>query len=117
MISDSYSAGNASGWIVVGGFVGQNPWGKIINCYANVGVGSVAGHAFAYYSLSGSIESSYYVSDTSGGEDRGIPRTVAEMMKRATFVGWDFQQIWDIDEDGSFPYLRKVKEKEGLVWN
>ncbi|MFV0362490.1 MAG: ZmpA/ZmpB/ZmpC family metallo-endopeptidase-related protein [Suipraeoptans sp.] len=29
----------------------------------------------------------------------------APMMKRATFVGWDFNNIWRIDEDETYPYF------------
>jgi hypothetical protein len=37
---------------------------------------------------------------------QGIPKTTAEMMQQATFEGWDFDNIWTIDEGRSYPSLR-----------
>ncbi|MFP4068536.1 MAG: hypothetical protein ACLFS5_13685 [Spirochaetaceae bacterium] len=37
-------------------------------------------------------------------------------MKKSTFsdLGWDFDTVWDIEEDRSYPYLRWAEE-EGLL--
>ena len=35
-----------------------------------------------------------------------LPKTEEEMKQQATFEGWDFENVWAIDEGNSFPYLR-----------
>ncbi|MDR0306807.1 MAG: hypothetical protein LBI42_08215 [Chitinispirillales bacterium] len=38
----------------------------------------------------------------------GTGKTSAEMMSRATFAGWDFDNIWKIDEGRGYPTLRGI---------
>ncbi|MCL2565441.1 MAG: fibronectin type III domain-containing protein [Defluviitaleaceae bacterium] len=35
-------------------------------------------------------------------------RTTAQMMQRDTFAGWDFDNVWDIIEGHTYPFLRNV---------
>jgi len=35
-------------------------------------------------------------------------RTTVQMMTRATFTGWDFNTVWDIEEGRSYPFLRGI---------
>jgi hypothetical protein len=46
--------------------------------------------------------------DTSGEEASagGEGRTTAQMKQRATFVDWDFANVWDIAENQTYPFLR-----------
>ena len=101
-ITNCYATGNVSAEIWGGGgLVGYNIGGTITNCYAtgNVsgteiwGLGGLVGGGGG----SGTITNCYYDSETSGqSTGRGAPKTTAEMKTQATFVGWDFYEIWDI---------------------
>ena len=39
----------------------------------------------------------------------GIPKTPEEMMQQATYEGWEFNNIWTIDEGKTYPYLQWQK--------
>jgi len=69
-----------------GGFYG-NGVGPFTNCYFNVEVGGITGFDSA-------------ASTTEGG------RTTDDMMQEATYVGWDFANVWSIDEGRGYPQLR-----------
>ncbi len=117
---DCYTTGNVSITfdydpkyfrVFTGGFSGMG--GNISNCYSVGKVsgddsgGLVGGEIEGVVSTRAIVTSSYY-KETSGQNDdgKGIPKTTAEMMKQATFEGWDFDNIWTIDEGSSYPSLR-----------
>ena len=54
------------------------------------------------------IHNSYWDIETSGQTTSGggEGKTTAEMKQQATFIGWDFTNIWDIIEGVTYPYLR-----------
>lgn len=111
-ISNCYAAGNVGGvlnhW--VGGLVGRNRGGIISNCYAIGNLtgfhppGGLIGHN------SGTVSHSYWDIETTGqtsdDSDGAIGKTTTEMMTKSTYTGWDFVNIWNIDEDVTYPYLR-----------
>jgi hypothetical protein len=116
VISNCYFSGYVSG-IPLGGLVGNNH-GAISNCYASgqvydydggfSGVGGLVG----INEDGGTVSSSYYNSETSGRSDtgKGEGRTTAQMRDKNTYVGWDFESVWDMDgsvNDG-MPFLRKI---------
>ncbi len=84
-ITNSYSTGSVSGSNYVGGLVGYNYGGAITN--------------------------SYWDTETSGQttSDGGTGLTTAQMKQQASFSGWDFSNVWGIDEGASYPYLRANK--------
>ena len=45
----------------------------------------------------------YYDAETTGDEG-GLP--TSEMFRQATYVNWDFINVWQIDEGRSYPTLR-----------
>jgi len=53
------------------------------------------------------LTNSYWDIETSGmfGSSGGIGKTTAEMKQQATFVDWDFVNIWAIKEGVSYPYF------------
>ena len=128
-ITNSYATGSVSGDSQVGGLVGHNKnYSTIINSYAT---GSVSGN---YYvgglvgrnNRSYKITSTYWDTQTSGTsigvgvgsalyDDRVFGRTTAEMMQQATFVDWDFVDIWRIDEGVDYPHLRWEDSGSGSV--
>ena len=108
-ISNSYTDAYVSGNNEVGGLVGINNGGNITYTYAtgavngSVDVGGLVG------SNSGTVDYSYYDSQTTGQDDdtgKGVPKTTAEMKQQVTFVGWDFTATWAIIEHETYPYLQ-----------
>jgi len=108
-ITNSYSTASVSGSSCVGGLVGENYGGTVNNSYSTgnvsgtIDVGGLIG--WDYY---GTVNHSYYDTNTSGQTDtgKGEPKTTAEMKQQATFVGWDFADIWAIIEDVTYPFLQ-----------
>jgi len=120
-ITDCYARGDVdcSGvddFDLVGGFVGELASGTITNCYstgAPAGDDDVGGFCGAN---SGTIATSYWDTDTSGTEttDGGTGKTTTLMMLEATYSGWDFCAIWNINlciNDG-YPYFRWEYDQE-----
>ncbi len=111
-ITSSYAAGNVSGEELVGGLVGFNEDGTVTDSYAtgevsgNREIGGLVGRIYE----GGTITSSYYDTETTGQSDtgKGIPKTTAEMKQQVTFEGWDFEEVWGIVEETTYPYLRWV---------
>ena len=112
-IYDSFATGDVNGKQRVGGLVGLNNAGAIIsNSYAtgmvsgNKEFGGMAGVG------GGRVESSYWdiystgQIDSSGGEGR----TTVEMMQRATYFRWDFENVWTMVEGHTYPWLRSLPD-------
>jgi hypothetical protein len=57
----------------------------------------------------GNIANSYYDKEESeqSDEGKGEGKTTEDMRLKATYVGWDFDEIWDINEavNNGYPYL------------
>lgn len=72
------------------------------------------------YSVSGQIENSYQIADTSMiYYDNCLPSgsakfTKAKMKLQQNYSGFDFENIWVIDKDvnSGYPYLKKIPEPE-----
>ncbi|HOQ30929.1 MAG TPA: PASTA domain-containing protein [Candidatus Hydrogenedens sp.] len=110
MVIQSYSTSNVSGSAKVGGLIGEN-FGVVKECYS-------AGNAFANNDVGGLIggdkislaQKSYWDIVTSrqkissGGEGK----TTVEMKKQATYIDWDFKNVWNIEENASYPFLRAL---------
>ena len=80
-ITNSYSVGFVTGVARVGGLVGESSDTELTSCYWN-------------------NESSGQ--SVSGG---GTGKTTAEMLLTSTYQDWDFDGIWEIQEETSYPYL------------
>lgn len=92
-----------------GGLIGNNYDNSFVeNCYS-VGsvVGSQAGGLIGSDPAPQEVTSSYYDSEKSGQSDtgKGTPKTTAEMFQKATYAGWDFEDVWEIDEENNYPKL------------
>ncbi|MDO8466312.1 MAG: GLUG motif-containing protein [Gallionella sp.] len=113
LISNSYSTGAVNGHVAVGGLVGSYWAGTITYSYS---IGAVTGSGWYIGGLlglrdTGTITNSYWNTETSGKSNCGTLAsctglTTAQMKQQANFSGWDFTNIWNIDEGASFPYLR-----------
>jgi hypothetical protein len=121
-IINSYATGSVTGWESVGGLVGNNQCaGAIIeNCYATGSVtqappdssygftiGGLVGNTVGYSGQVVTTTNSYWGTETSGqsASAGGTGKTTAEMKQKATFVDWDFVDIWAIKEGLSYPYF------------
>lgn len=123
MIANCYSVAPVSGVSQVGGLVGVNE-GTVSTCYAagrvkgqsQVGglIGSLDADPYPFYPdyPEGSVSDSYWDTDTSGQtiSAGGEGRDTFEMRQRATFVNWDFNDVWYIAENQTYPFLRRFVE-------
>ncbi|MCX5769695.1 MAG: PASTA domain-containing protein, partial [Candidatus Hydrogenedentes bacterium] len=109
-----YATGPVTGYSVVGGFLGAGMGAWVNGCYSagavagTNGAGGLIGWATdPYYYFWVNVTSSYWDWMSSGTDysDGGEPRSTPEMMTAETFVGWDFTDVWGIDEGNSYPYL------------
>jgi hypothetical protein len=84
--------------------------GTVRNCYSSgrVSAPKNVGGLVGALSMEGSVISSYWDRQTSGRNTSagGTGKTTAEMKRTATFIGWDFENIWTISEGVDYPKLR-----------
>ena len=130
-VSNSYSTGDVNGVEDVGGLVGQNGWGNPISgdypgyIYNSYSTGNIEGTSYVGglvgCNVAGDIERSFWDVETSGepnmcggqwwatGCDPNCGKTTAEMQTKSTFTeaGWDFVEIWLINEGATYPVLRQ----------
>ena len=113
-ISNCYARGSVEGTDKVGGLVGENYFANLTNTYAVVSVSGIT----SIGGLVGSIidattTSSYYnseialLSDTGKGEPRDTADMTYPYNADNTYIGWDFDNVWDIQagvNDG-YPFL------------
>ncbi len=94
-------------YISVGGIVGYLDGGSINNCYS---VGKILesglGGGLIGVQINATISNSYWDMQTSGqtASDGGTGLQYDAMTQQSSFVGWDFGNIWDIDEGNSYPF-------------
>ncbi|MCP9290427.1 LamG-like jellyroll fold domain-containing protein [Gracilimonas sediminicola] len=107
-IANSYATGNVNGADRTGGLTGANQ-STITNSYAAGTVTGTTNTGGFSGSNSGTITSGFWDTD-SGSDDNGIGTDLSgtEMKQEASFSGFDFTDIWLIDEDFSFPFLRDI---------
>jgi hypothetical protein len=112
LIENCYSTGTvtSNGW-KVGGLLGDADGenSTVSKCYS---VGRVNGSRkrglVGYNFRSPIIRDSYWDVQTSGCSSSrgGTGKQTAQMMQQATFVNWDFDEIWDIVENQGYPFFR-----------
>lgn len=108
-VNNSYATGAVNGNENVGGLVGRND-DSITNCYSAGPVSGETGFGGLVGNNNGTVETSFWDIDYSeleysdGGEGKGH----SEMIKKDTFEkdDWDFNTVWDIEENKSYPYLQ-----------
>ncbi len=116
IIEDSYATGDVTGSSKVGGLVGDNiynpgyPSTIIQRCYSVGKINGSGGGLVGYNWQGGGTYDSYWDTQTSGKTSSygGAGKTTAQMMQQATFITWDFVDVWDILENETYPFLRPV---------
>ena len=108
-----YSWCDVDGKQQVGGFAGY--CGDVENCYV---YGKVSEGGKAVTAEGGSREGKgvYYCSDNGAEDDYATGKTYAEMTHQATFEGWDFDNVWDIEEGESLPTLQWEAPEPGIAF-
>jgi len=118
LIENCYSEGKVTGnGYKVGGLLGDadGTYAKVSKCYS-VGkvIGShkkgLNGHIYD----NAKIIDSYWDMQTSGcsSSSGGIGKNTSQMMQKATFVNWDFVDVWDIVENETYPFIRPLIPEE-----
>jgi len=113
-ISNCFANGSVTSYLnngtATGGFIGNLRSGVITNSYSigqvtGLQVGGLIG---ASYRGNDDTVSSYWDMDTSGVNTSkgGIGKTTNQMQQAITYEGWDFKNIWVMEEGKSFPWLR-----------
>ncbi len=109
IITNSYFTGSINGRNYTGGLIGWNEDNSAItNSYS---IGSVNGGTdiggLVGWNENSTITNSYWDTETSGqlSSDGGVGKTTAEMKKQATFISWDFDDIWNIEENITYPFF------------
>ena len=108
-ITNSYAIGSINGENYIGGLVGYSNYDLIINSsYAveDITATGISGGLIAYNGSSLICDTSYWDTDVGVGTSAcGDGKTTEEMVLNATYVGWDFISLWQIDEGVTYPYL------------
>lgn len=100
----------------VGGLVGrlensEKSTGVITNCYSSSSVvGTMYIGGLIGLNNGGTVNSSYWDTNVSGliSSDGGIGKTTTQMYQQATYTGWDFTDVWMIEEGTDYPYLKWI---------
>jgi hypothetical protein len=104
-LTNSYSLGTVTGsGSKQGNLLGDADDSRVDKCYScgygKALIGFNWGHPV--------ITNSYWDKDKGAYSSHygGMPKTTMEMMQQATFVNWDFVEVWDIIENETYPFLR-----------
>ncbi len=104
VLTNSYSYGTVtgSGW-KQGNLLGDADASRVDKCYSCGEGKALIGFNFK----SPVITNCYWDKDkgASSSSRGGAGKTTDRMMQQATFVDWDFDEIWAIDEEHSYPYF------------
>ena len=110
-VTNSYATGTIYGASNIGGLIGyiyQNC--TITNSYAKGSVGGSGnrGGLVGGFSSNVTATNSYWDTQTSGlsSSALGEGKTTAQMKNQATFVDWDFDNIWCIKECSTYPLFK-----------
>ena len=119
-----YSMGDVSGYRAVGGLVGWNAYSFVVNCYstgdvnsgdAGIYIGGLVGNnqGDLWYCFWDTETQTHGVTESTGSGSViymgtvGLPTTEMQTMSTFTSAGWDFEEIWNIGEKQTYPYLRR----------
>jgi hypothetical protein len=126
-IINSFSMGSVNGPWYVGGLVGRQESSNISNSYSTRSVSGDTHVGGLIGAGDGNANNSYWDIETSGQTTSasGEGRTTEEMTypyADNTYVNWDFDEIWAVDEDytvnNGYPYLQDtphVSAEDDLV--
>jgi hypothetical protein len=114
-LTNCYARGAVAGARHVGGLLGRNTQSAVVRCFSTgtvAGTGDLGG-------LAGSVLTGGAYADTAnhwdseasgrGTSAMGAPRNSDAMKTQGTFVGWNFEFFWGLDNDRNdgYPHLRQ----------
>jgi len=109
-VSSDYSSSTSSAGFICN-FSAASGSAVIENNYVAASI--INGKAFIAYKESGSadpvVRSSYYDTQVVGSgvsDSYATGKTTAEMKQQATFAGWNFTNVWTINEGNDYPRLK-----------
>ena len=107
-LENGFSINVIKGYERVGGVVGfvdsYSP--SIYRVYSASMIKASDGRGFAGFSLSSSLDSNTCFFDSTLADYDRNGKTTAEMLKQGTFQGYDFVNVWAIQEGVSYPYFK-----------
>lgn len=105
MLRNSFSAGKVVGVSSSAGFAGLINAGKVENCYS---ISTNAG-GFSNNGNNAMVQNSYFDSDWIATPiAKPEARTTAQMTSQSNYTGWNFDNIWKIEEGSGYPMLREL---------
>jgi len=106
-INNSYAYGNVTSTTNAGGLVGAINRGYVNYSYSIGNTTGAGKGGLSSYTFMGSTASSYWDKELSGilTSASGTGKTTVQMKQRSTYSGWDFTNIWVIDESKDYPRL------------
>jgi len=114
LVQNSYSTASAfSKEYGSGGLVGRQISGTIEHSYAAGEVLSVSGYGgLIGEKNAGTVTNSYWNNEFNCQESSagGTELTNSQLKQEASFTGWDFSSVWDINESNTFPFLRTSEQ-------
>ncbi|MCK4522235.1 MAG: hypothetical protein KAU20_06680, partial [Nanoarchaeota archaeon] len=123
-VANCYSKCAVSGSSSVGGLVGwltQYSSRKLEKCYSMGAVSgsSSVGGLVGSKTPGGTITDCFWDTQTSGqgSSAGGTGKTTAQMKQQATFTNWDFDDVWDITESITYPFLQPITGGGDFVSN
>jgi hypothetical protein len=125
-ISDSFAQGNvySAKYVagLIGSFEGDLDKTSVKNCYSSgivtcpsptdrgAFISSLAATFYGtnFYDASKASVSNAYSTGSPAGDASAFPqsRTTEQMMSQANYEGWDFENIWTIDEGADYPIFK-----------
>lgn len=106
----------------IGGLIGYCKGGqKIKQCYAGIAAekGTLS-NGLVGYGDAVLCENSYYdgtISNCNQENSYGKSQHTQEMRIEETFEDWDFSQVWSIDKENSYPYLKNMNIPKRAISN
>lgn len=101
-VENCYSKANikSQGTRPSGGIIGDF-YGTAIYCYT---IGNIEGNGI--FGISSNYKFSYYNKEITNCTSGGTGLTTSQMKKQSSYENWDFNKIWQIEENKSYPSLR-----------
>jgi hypothetical protein len=120
-ISSSYSTGMVSNGVsFAGGIAGENNNGTINTCYAAGKISGSLSGGICGSNYEGTISACYWNINTTGqnsgygdnynGSVSVTGLSTAKMKASSSFSGFDFNTVWTIREDSTYPGLRTIPD-------
>ncbi|WP_085492072.1 GLUG motif-containing protein [Fibrobacter sp. UWB13] len=110
-LENGFSINVIKGYERVGGVVGfvdsYSP--SIYRVYSASMIKASDGRGFAGFSLSSSLDSNTCFFDSTLADYDRNGKTTVEMLKQGTFQGYDFVNVWTIQEGVSYPYFKGME--------